>query len=217
MDKHLKFIVSSAAVGIEGYDAIRNLWWKLLVEHHQNTEIGARISALMLEHGAAAVQSALLSVDPDANFEDAARTALDDVARSCYRPMEHMHHDGGYVVEAVPASQDSCWPGDGPAHDDDCTEAGKLIDMLSIAFGGRSQLPDAVIGLAIRGRINNAGLSEQDGLTLARECAHEVEIRWTDDRTGEITPGLDESSVLSGILGAMRKEDVIIAYWDGAR
>jgi hypothetical protein len=25
------------------------------------------------------------------------------------------------IVEAVPDAQNSCWPGDGPAHDDDCT------------------------------------------------------------------------------------------------
>ncbi len=24
------------------------------------------------------------------------------------------------IVEAVPRSQDTCWPGDGPAHDDEC-------------------------------------------------------------------------------------------------
>ena len=33
------------------------------------------------------------------------------------------------VVEAVPAAQDNCWPGDGPAHDDDCT----LIDHTASA------------------------------------------------------------------------------------
>ena len=33
------------------------------------------------------------------------------------------------VVEAVPESQDSCWPGDGPAHDDDCN----LVDHAASA------------------------------------------------------------------------------------
>jgi hypothetical protein len=33
------------------------------------------------------------------------------------------------IVEAVPAAQDSCWPGDGPAHDDDCN----LVDHAASA------------------------------------------------------------------------------------
>jgi hypothetical protein len=37
------------------------------------------------------------------------------------------------VVEAVPASQDSCWPGDGPAHDDDCTETDHAASTAAVA------------------------------------------------------------------------------------
>ena len=37
------------------------------------------------------------------------------------------------VVEAVPASQDSCWPGDGPAHDDDCTEIDHAASTAAVA------------------------------------------------------------------------------------
>ena len=37
------------------------------------------------------------------------------------------------VVEAVPASQDSCWPGDGPAHDDDCTVSDHAASIAAVA------------------------------------------------------------------------------------
>ena len=37
------------------------------------------------------------------------------------------------AVEAVPASQDSCWPGDGPAHDDDCTEIDHAASTAAVA------------------------------------------------------------------------------------
>jgi hypothetical protein len=37
------------------------------------------------------------------------------------------------VVEAVPESQDSCWPGDGPAHDDDCTETDHAASIAAVA------------------------------------------------------------------------------------
>lgn len=37
------------------------------------------------------------------------------------------------VVEAVPASQDSCWPSDGPAHDDDCTLANHAASAAAVA------------------------------------------------------------------------------------
>ena len=37
------------------------------------------------------------------------------------------------VVEAVPASQDSCWPGDGPAHDDDCAETDHAASIAAVA------------------------------------------------------------------------------------
>ena len=37
------------------------------------------------------------------------------------------------VVEAVPASQDSCWPGDGPAHDDDCTDTDHAASTAAVA------------------------------------------------------------------------------------
>ena len=37
------------------------------------------------------------------------------------------------VVEAGPASQDSCWPGDGPAHDDDCAETDHAASTAAVA------------------------------------------------------------------------------------
>jgi hypothetical protein len=37
------------------------------------------------------------------------------------------------VVEAVPASQDSCWPGDDPAHDDYCTETDHAASTAAVA------------------------------------------------------------------------------------
>ena len=37
------------------------------------------------------------------------------------------------VVEAVPTSQDSCWPGDGPAHDDDCTVSDHAASIAAVA------------------------------------------------------------------------------------
>jgi hypothetical protein len=37
------------------------------------------------------------------------------------------------AVEAVPASQDSCWPGDGPAHDDDCTVSDHAASIAAVA------------------------------------------------------------------------------------
>ena len=36
------------------------------------------------------------------------------------------------IVEAVPAAQDSCWPGDGPAHDDDCTLADHAASTAAV-------------------------------------------------------------------------------------
>lgn len=37
------------------------------------------------------------------------------------------------VVEAVPASQDSCWPGDVPAHDDDCALTDHAASAAAVA------------------------------------------------------------------------------------
>jgi len=37
------------------------------------------------------------------------------------------------VVEAVPAAQDSCWPGDGPAHDDECTNTDHAASIAAVA------------------------------------------------------------------------------------
>ena len=37
------------------------------------------------------------------------------------------------IVEAVPATQDGCWPGDGPAHDDYCTETDHAAAAAAVA------------------------------------------------------------------------------------
>jgi hypothetical protein len=37
------------------------------------------------------------------------------------------------IVEAVPAAQDSCWPGDGPAHDDNCTLTDHTASAAAVA------------------------------------------------------------------------------------
>jgi hypothetical protein len=37
------------------------------------------------------------------------------------------------LVESVPMAQDSCWPGDGPAHDDDCTLADHTASAAAVA------------------------------------------------------------------------------------
>ena len=37
------------------------------------------------------------------------------------------------IVAAVPAMQDGCWPGDGPAHDDDCALSDHAESAAAVA------------------------------------------------------------------------------------
>lgn len=41
-------------------------------------------------------------------------------------------------------------------------KAEKLMDSLAMAFGGKSQIPDFVVGMAIAGQCNNGHLSHKD-------------------------------------------------------
>lgn len=88
------------------------------------------------------------------------------------------------LVQAVPESQDSCWPGDGPAHDDDCSlsdhaaaeAAVKATEGLSWEFSTWTSTA-AWFRLAI---------AESDAIAAAKE-------EWDEDAIREYIESHDEN------------------------
>lgn len=64
-----------------------------------------------------------------------------------------------------------------------------MLETLADAFGGRSQLPDVVIGMAIRGRVENASLKNAPDVILS--AALQVADYWEADR-GEVIEKIRE-------------------------
>ena len=70
----------------------------------------------------------------------------------------------------------------------------KVLDDLAAAFGGYSQVPDRVVGMAIAGQINNGGLEfgqEQLNGVVRRICE-----RWEDQNPN---PEEIRNDILQGI------------------
>lgn len=60
------------------------------------------------------------------------------------------------------------------------TEAHAILTALATAFGGHSQVPDAVVGAAIFGRANNAPTAwpVESAAALVDDCAAAIDARW---------------------------------------
>jgi hypothetical protein len=73
----------------------------------------------------------------------------------------------------------------------------KIVENLAHAFGGDSQLPDHVIGMAIIGQVNNNGLTfgEQELAAVVGK----IEDRWQDQN-------LDTDKIRSEIVRGMKEQ-----------
>ena len=71
-----------------------------------------------------------------------------------------------------------------PQEDGEKRETSKLIhEKLSWGFGGSSQLPDSVVGMAIIGQFNNGDLmhaSTEEGVALVDDLVASIHKRWED-------------------------------------
>jgi len=80
----------------------------------------------------------------------------------------------------------------------------KMLDNLASGFGGHSQLPDDVVGMAIMGQFNNGQLmyaSVEDGVALVKEVANTIHERWEDV---EDAPTLNE--IFNKIVEGIKKQ-----------
>lgn len=75
----------------------------------------------------------------------------------------------------------------------------ETLDRLAGAFGGYSQLPDHVIGMAIVGQINNNGLSIEDAIVEINNIVNQLCERWEDQE-------IDPNDVRREIIRGMNEE-----------
>ncbi|MEI7512898.1 MAG: hypothetical protein WCK01_05585 [Candidatus Uhrbacteria bacterium] len=64
-----------------------------------------------------------------------------------------------------------------------------LWKKLAGAFGGYSQVPDSVVGMAIAGQMNNGGLSIEDATAELDRTVKQICERWEDQ---DPAPNADE-------------------------
>jgi len=87
--------------------------------------------------------------------------------------------------------------------DDGDTEGNKnswMLETLARAFGGYSQVPDHVVGMAIAGRINNGDLlGIDDAVPEFNRLVKQICERWADQNT-------DPKKVREDLLNGMKEE-----------
>lgn len=80
-------------------------------------------------------------------------------------------------------------------------EGSKVWNKLADAFGGYSQVPDYVIGMAIAGQINNGGLSIEDATNELDRVVEQICERWEDQ-----DPQPDAGKIREEIIRGMKEE-----------
>jgi hypothetical protein len=74
-------------------------------------------------------------------------------------------------------------------------DAQTILDSLAVAFGGRSQVPDEVVGAAIFGRANNAPTAwpREAAQGLLDDCAAGVSGYWEGSAWAEVAGRMVEA------------------------
>ena len=87
-------------------------------------------------------------------------------------------------------------------------KAEEILEHLSLAFGGVSQIPLVVIGQALRGRMQNAGLAESEAhkicLEISRLLCERFENLQLDEVESEICKGAGFEACACGRIAITR-------------
>jgi len=77
----------------------------------------------------------------------------------------------------------------------------QILETLATAFGGHSQVPDRIVGMALAGRINNGAqlLGAEDAIPVFNRLVEQICERWKDQ-------GMDPKEVRDNLIAGMKEQ-----------